>query len=353
MAYATTTQLNNEITARKAGDAALQKSIDALTARVAALEAAHATTPPPVTPPPTTVTRPWPLPVVSGEVTVGPGDIQTLIDAQPNGTLIRFAPGTYTISKAVNLRGRSNLILDFGGATIVNNAVPIDLATSYLASTFFWYWNEAKPSHITIRNLKVQGKHTGPTLHAGEFAAVLHAMGGSYLELDNVYGTGLFGDLATTNENPDHVWIHNCSTGTVGRNNVSVVCGSDILIEDCTFGDAGYCGFDIEPEPGSIAGASRVTFRRNSVKSWKNSFFSMDGTDAGKPLADITVSKNTSTTLLTVAGGATGKARPQRVIFEDNSGSGFLKFQHCDVLTVRRNGTAVPTFVDCTGVVQA
>jgi hypothetical protein len=363
MAYATTTQLNTEIAARKAGDAALKKTIDALTLRVVSLEARMTALEAAVTnaearisllegPPVEPVVRPWPLPVTTREAVVGPGDVQALIDSQPDGTLIRFAPGTYTVTKAVNLRGRSNLILDFGGAIIINTAIPADLPTSYLASTFFWYWYEPKPSHITIRNLRIEGRHAGDTLHPGEFAAGLHAMGGSYLELDNVYGTRLFGDLVTLNENPDHVWIHGCSTGTVGRNNVSVVCASDVLVEDCDFGSAGYCGFDIEPEFGSIAGASNIVFRDNTVVSWRNSFFSMDGTDAGKPLSDITISRNTCGSLLTVAGGTIGRARPQRVTFEDNIGSGLLKFQHCDGVTVRRNGTATVSVVDCTGVVQ-
>jgi hypothetical protein len=311
--------------------------------------------PPPVPPP--TPTRPFPLPITTREVTVlSSGIIQAAIDSQEDGTLIKFTPGTYTISTAINLKGRNNLILDFQGSTIINTKLPVDLGTSYVGSTFWWSWADVKPSHITIKNLIVKAANPKPgVLNVAEHAAVLHAMGGSFIELDNITGSGLIGDLLTCNENPSDIWVHNSHVTDCGRNNVSIICGQRITIEDNTFDRAGYCGFDIEPETSSIAGVSNIIFRRNTLGTWVNSFFSMDGVDADKAISDITIADNKCTggTLLTVAGGSTGKARPARVAFTGNTGvnSSTAKFNHVDGLTFKLNTNVTLAVIDCTGVI--
>jgi len=289
-----------------AGD--VDKAIADLAARVARLE---------VTPPPT---RPWPLPATTREVIASGTSIQGAVDAVADGTLLRFPLPVYTISAAVNLRARNHLILDFGGATIVNSALPTSLATSYAGSAFWWSWTDTPPRHVTIRNAVVKGAHPTPgTLHVAESAAVLHVMGGAYIELDNVTASGILGDMLTVNENADHVWAHGNHLMDCGRNNVSVVCGSDIVVEDNCFDRAGYCGFDIEPEPDSVAGVSRVTFRRNTLGAWVNSFWSLDGADAGQPISDINVADNTCTVGLLTAMGAATRTRPQRIAMIGNT----------------------------------
>ena len=170
--------------------------------------------------------------------------------------VIRLAAGgAYTISTAVDLQGRNNLIIDGQGATITNTALPASLGVSYVGSTFWWSWATTHPTHITVRNLTIHAANPSPgTLHAAEHAAGLHAMGGSYIEFDNVTASGLIGDIMTLNENPAHVWVHGCHVVNCGRNSVSVICGNDVLVEANHFDAAGYCTFDIEPEAGSIAG---------------------------------------------------------------------------------------------------
>ena len=137
---------------------------------------------------------------------------------------------------------------------------------------------------------------------------------------------------------PNAIWFHDARVVSVGRNGVSVIAGSDVLVERVTLDQNGYSMFDIEPNT-SDQGASNVRFLDNTAGTWTNSFLSADGA-AGSVVNGITVSGNTVTgkSLLT----AIGLARRQNVVFTNNTSrvtaSGpVLRFAHVDGLTITGN----------------
>lgn len=351
--------------ATSAIDAALAK----LDQRITALEGGL---PPVITPPP--AGRPWPLPVTTQTVAV-PASIdatgatlvtaalRTFILTVPNGSIVQFkAGGTYKIDASIflgTMKGKSNVIFDGQGCTLnnVSPSMPADAnSSSNKASSFYWHYTEKPfPTHITIRNFIAKAASPTPgVLNGSEFAAFAHFMGGQYLEVDNVTASGFFGDLVTLNEDSQFVYVHDNHGISIGRNSISVVCGSHLLAERNAFDKVGYCSFDIEPEPGSIAGITDIVYRNNSHGTWLNCFFALDGVDAGKPISDVTIDGNTITgkNLLSVVGGATGKARPQRIKFTNNTGptGGSLTFRHIDSLTVKGNSGTV-SLTDCPNAV--
>lgn len=288
--------------------------------------------------------------------------IQAQIDAAPDNRIIQFPAGTLKISSAINYHGRHNLILDGTGCTI-NNVANANTGDSNLKCTFFSRFNETAATHITIRNFHITAASPSPgTFQSGEFAAALGAQKGSYIEFYNNTCTGLFGDMVTLNENPDHVWIHENHVVNCGRHMLSVICADTVMCESNTMGTSGYGVFDIEQEPGSVAGATTITFRNNVITSYGiNTFVSINGVNANKPTTDIVITGNT----------ITGKAlrmyaiyatlnRVQRLTFSNNTSHSSLSgpifnFDYIDTLVVQNNdqthtGTLISVGSHCTNV---
>ena len=77
---------------------------------------------------------------------------------------------------------------------------------------------------------------------------------------------------------------------------ISIMSGSDIIMERCTAGPSGYGIFDIEPEAGSIAGITNVWFSNNTATSYRiNTFVSINGLNANKPISNINITDNVMT----------------------------------------------------------
>ena len=343
-----------------APDATLAARIDALAARVTALEAPVVR---PFAPPVTVRTVQIPPSIDATGTTDVTAALRAFIANVPDGAIILGGGPSAVYRHTGNFMppSRNHLILDGQGATLRNT----DVTGLNAGSSVYWSWlDKPFPSHLTIRNWSVVASNPNPGhLSAGEFAAFVHLMGGTFIELDNITARGLFGDLLTANENPSDVWVHDSHVVDCGRNGVSVICGSRLLVERTAFDAVGYSAFDIEPEAGSIAGADHVTFRDNVVGTWVNSFLSIDGVNAGKPMSDIVVSGNrvANGTILAVCGTG-GAARIQRLTVTGNTGSvaapgPILRFAHIDGLTVRGNvqplsSGVLASITDCTGVQQ-
>ena len=336
---------------------------------------------------PSATARPWALPVTTATVAVSgvddtgatdcTSDLQAFIDGVPDGRIITFGgpTKTYKISRNITLIGRNHLILDGEGATI-NNVANANNGTTFpsphysrQASTFYWSWIGTKPTHLTFRNFVAEFASPSPgVFQSGEHAAFLHAMGGSYLEVDNVTMSGLFGDMVTLNEDPDHVWVHDCDADSVGRHMLSIMCGSDIIMERCTAGPSGYGIFDIEPEAGSIAGISNVWFRDNTAVSYViNTWVSIDGVNAGKPISNINITDNVMTGIGTSAmsairvhsvNGTTSRVQDLTITgneaLEASTLNPVMQLAHIDGLTVTGNtqplsgGGTLMSVSDCT-----
>lgn len=347
----------------------------ALSARIAALETAP---PPVIVPPPApptgapswwvpVATAPTTIPIPSGIDATGATDVtaalRTFIAGLPNNCVVTAGTGkTYKVSGSILLgviKGKSNITFDGLGATLNNTAGNLTSTASNEASTWYWSWlDKPFPTHLTLRNWVGKGASTTPgKLVGSEFAAFAHFMGGTYLEVTGITGGGHWGDLVTLNENAQFVWVHGNAPTDVGRNNVSVVHGSHVAVEDNVFGKAGYCTFDIEPESGS-GPITDIAYRRNKSGLWLNCFVAVDGANSGQPLSDIVIEDNTSTAgnLLSVIGfsGTGVRSRPQRVSFQRNHGpgGGSLKFSHVDGLVVKGNDGNVAV-LDCPGAITS
>lgn len=313
----------------------------ALSARIAKLEGAVPPVIPPVVPPATGTAPAWWVPATTTKTAqippsidaTGTSDVtaalQAFIANVPDGSVILGGgpSATYKHKGTFIPPSRNQLTFDFQGATLNNiadgNAGLGGSWGIYNASTFFLPLVKPYPTHLTFRNAVITAASPKPgTFQSGEFAAFLHSMGGLYIEVTNITASGLFGDFVTMNEGSSYVWAHDNHVVDCGRNMVSVVCGSHLVVENNKFDTAGYCSFDVEPEPGSIAGSADLIYQTNQHKSWANCFFALDGSDAGKAITDVTVDSNTvsGSSLLSVLGGT--KSRAQRVTFTNNKGSG-------------------------------
>lgn len=314
----------------------------------------------------------WIAPSTSGTVnltgldTTGATDmtsaIQAQIDAAADNRIIQFPAGTLKISSAINYHGRHNLIFDGTGCTI-NNVANANTGDSNLKCTFFTRFSETAATHITIRNFHITAASPSPgVFQSGEFAAALGAQKGSYIEFYNNTCTGLFGDMVTLNENPDHVWIHENNVVNCGRHMLSVICADTVMCESNTMGISGYGVFDIEQEPGSVAGALNITFRNNVITSYGiNTFCSINGVNSDHPTHDIVVTGNTVTgKALRMYSIYTTVNRVQRLTFSNNTshsslGGPIFNFDYIDVLVVQNNdqthtGTLISVGIHCTGV---
>lgn len=299
----------------------------------------------------------WVPPTTSGTVnltgldTTGATDslaaIQAQIDAAPNARIIQFpaTPGGFLkITSAINFHGRSNLIFDGTGCSI-HNVANANVGDSNLKSTFFTRFSETPCDHITIRNFDIVASSPSPgVFQSGEFAAAMGLQKGSMVEFANNTCTGLFGDMVTLNENPDHVWIHENNVVNCGRHMLSVICGTTVMCESNTLGTSGYGVFDIEPEPGSVAGCVDITYRNNTYTTYgTNTFCSINGVNSNHPCTDISVTGNTgvSKALRMYAIYAT-LSRVQRFTFSNNTSHSSMagpifNFAHIDGLTVQNN----------------
>lgn len=329
-------------------------------------------TPVPVPPPPPAPGRRYALPNTVRTIQIPPSinqaagdvtaDLKRFLAGIPDGTLILGDPtATYltTGSCLPPMAGHNHWILDWLGAKMLNSAKsPIaggpTGSDEYAMSGFWCHWTD-KPfaTHITIRNLRYRAANPNPgVLNGHEYAAVAHLMGADYVELDNIEAAGTWGDLATFNEDAQYGYVHNSKTTDVGRNNVSIVCGSHIYVEDNAFGRAGYCVNDIEPEPGSIADIDDVVIRRNTdqgltpTSPQRDLWLAIDGVNSGKKVTNVVVDANISAGQLTMLlGGDTGgvaKARPGHVTITGNAGAagGYITARHIDAFIARGNTQA-------------
>jgi hypothetical protein len=217
--------------------------------------------------------RPWALPVVTGTEYVpdlGDGDVTTALNSfiagVSDGKIIDFGGRTYHISHCIDLSARHNLIFDGAGAAIHNTN------NDALESGSFFYQpvSGTGATHITIKDFSFVGPNPTPgTMEGDEHQSFLRVHIGSYYELDNITGTGLRGDLATFQSGASYGWVHGCDLLDCGRNFVSVVWGNHILVENNTFGKAGWSIFDIEPTTTSNGYTmTDIIFRENVCGTW-------------------------------------------------------------------------------------
>jgi len=369
--------------------------LKALATRVSALEDAKPTpapvptptpVPPPVTPP---STRPWAAPVTTGTYNVpgtvthdGSADASAALNAfiatVPNGSIVNFplgAAATYRMDHGIVITGRSNLVFQGNGAALHANG-----SGSVIHDSLFCL--DQGNSHISILNFILVGNNPNVTMiyNIGtENQSTFAIWGSSYVEIGNCTGSHAYGDFAyingtgNTNAPCDSLWFHD-STGTyLGRNAISPINATNLIVEHCNFDLIGQHVFDIEPDVAAQLNAY-ITFRNNVIgrygynSTYTSYFLAADGA-AGSTLHDLTVTGNT-----VVGNPAQGNgygpvglnttievARRSNVIFTGNSTTQSvpgpaLLFAHVDGLTITGNtqplsSGSLASITDCTGVV--
>ena len=354
-------------------------------------------TPPPPnpTPPPPTSTRPFPAPVTDTTYKVpasidasgssdASGDLTAFIKSLPNGSVVSFAgTGVYRLDKGLLLAGRKNLVLDGNGAILKMKGAGNDEA----ASAFLLRGS----SHIAIRDFTVVGNNPNTTtlfVPGNENAHVLSLSGwygggpSSYVEISHVTASHLYGDGAylegrnVAPYEPSHdVWIHDNEWSYIGRNAVSSIDVTDVLVEDNTFARIGMDAWDLEPNFAAQQVRSN-TFRRNTIGSYslmtqQPGYFVSSWNPTGQsPISDILVAGNVvagiaSSNFDGAPRGLTSKfivPNTSNIVFRNNTTSRaaigpVLYFNHVNGVTVTGNtqpviSGAVAGFSNCTDVVH-
>lgn len=331
----------------------------------------------PLVPPPSI--RPFPAPVTTCTVTVpasidatGSSDVGAALNAfvatVPDGSIIAFPTGaTYRLDKGIQIANRHNLVFAGNGATLKVGASASgndQLASSFaLGHQYGGYWANGN-TDIVIHDFILIGNDPTPGTFTGgqEGQANLEITGTDRVEIYGITGSAAPGDFAFIT-GVHGAWIHDCNALTAGRNGVSVIAGSDILVEACTLGVSGYCTFDIEPN-GTSDACSNITFRNCTAKTWGLVFLSVEGSHTGAMIDGITVFGNavTGNSLLTNIDNG-GAARMTRITFTNNKGGkaaagSVLRFAHVDGLTVTGNiqplsSGVLGNITDSTGVVTS
>jgi hypothetical protein len=268
----------------------------------------------------------------------------------PDGSIIDFGAATYNISSNITLTNHNNLIFEGNSTATINST-----ATGDYTGSIFYQPNVAnKATHITIRNFTVTAANLTPghMSSSGEFAALLHTRGGSYFELDNIHASGLHGDVYTMNSGAHHAWVHDCVVTNCGRNFISVVYGSNLLVERNTFGLAGWSIFDIEPEVASNgATMTDIVFQDNTAQNWSSPtgffFAACSALTSTANVNSVTVTRNSisGNSLFTMVGKNT-LGRRANYVFTNNTGiatpiyqkqPGMISFWRSDGVTVTGN----------------
>jgi hypothetical protein len=341
---ATTKQLNDEITARKAADAANAAAITAegkarlagdklnadaiaaLTARVAALEGSMANVILRVAAveahfaPPAPLGRPFSAPLTTGTYTV-PGTINhtgsadaaaalnTFIGTVPDGSIIAFAiPGAvYRLDVGLLFAARHNLVIEGYETTTLNlnSAGNLDASSSFLLRG---------STHIAIHGFTVIGNNPNTTTLYNSGYESQHVLGlsgwyggaaSSYVEIGSVIASHIFGDgvyVEGQNVSPygpsDSVWVHDNTFSYIGRNGISSIDVTNLLIDRNSFDKIGMDVWDIEPNVAPQV-VHHNTFRNNTVgrygyiAEYIGWFVSTANPTGGSPIHDLAVTGNT------------------------------------------------------------
>ena len=322
----------------------------------------------------TPLTNPFAAPSTSGTVSVplsidstGTIDVTAALNnfvaATPNNRIISFpAGGIYRMRQGIQIANRNNLIFEGNGATIKSVGGP---ATDQLASpfvlghTYGGSWDNGV-TDVIIRNFTLVGNSSTPgVFHSGqEGQANLEITGTTRVEIYNVLGSGAPGDFLFV-EGCTNVWMHDCHATNAGRNGVSVISGSSVLVERSAFDTSGYVTFDVEP---NVVGdsCSSITIRNNTAVTWGNLFFALEGSHTGASINGITISGNTISGKSLAALCDNGNtSRMLNVTFSGNTSSAgsvagpVLTFKHIDTLVVQHNtqslsGGSLISTTDCT-----
>jgi hypothetical protein len=223
--------------------------------------------------------RPFPAPVTTGTVTV-PASVTTgagfndWLSGVPDGSFVEFPTNaSIDLDTGFAIEQRNNLVLRLNGSTLRVEG-PGDVPDS---SPFFI----RQSSHVAIEGPAVvlgNNPNTTTVFTPGSENSHVLALSGwggegpsSYVEISGIEARNIYGDFAylegrniSPNEPSNHIWVHDNAGDYIGRNAVSFINCTDVLVEGNTFDHIGMDALDIEPNLADEQ-VRRGTFRNNKI----------------------------------------------------------------------------------------
>ena len=217
--------------------------------------------------------------------------LQAVIDAAPDGALIRLGAGArYRIEAALELQQRRDLLIDGRGATIVL------VEGERTRRRHLWLVDSTS---IEIRDLTLVGSNPDPGVldEARQFEHGLWIDGGGAITVTGVTIDNPRGDCVYLGDRDGRLgWVdgftlRDSACHGTGRNGVSIVAGRNVRIEDNTFGLIGLHAIDIEPNQADVVqGADRVVVTGNRVDGPVDDYFF--AANGWGPIDNLTVTDN-------------------------------------------------------------
>ena len=238
--------------------------------------------------------------------------LQDLISSTPNGGVVNLITGRcYDVENTIVINGRNNLTIDGHGAILraFSQGARDRMLVKIRAS-----------SGVVVRNLTLWGPNvTGVYVSALEGQHGIGVFGGTNTLLDGIHVKQVYGDGVTLTKAgdgsrapADHVTIENSTFDTIGRQGISPVFVSNIVISGNTFDRIARTVIDLEPDTDSYT------------------------------ITDVTIENNHSGRYghLFVGGGGAGCNTSNIVIRDNNSDGGAIAFGAADV-TCHKHGILV------------
>jgi hypothetical protein len=221
--------------------------------------------------------------------------LQAVIDAAPDGSTIRFRPGSsYLISHAIEITERADLVIDGEGATITLGGDPTLRHRRNL-----WLVGS---TGITITGFTLVGANPAPGVldRERQFEHGIWVDGSVATHIEGITVVNPYGDCVYVGDRDgrlgwsEGVVVLDMDCHGTGRNGVSVVAGRDVRIEASTFGTIGLHAIDLEPnEQTPPQGADRIAVIGNVVDGpVEDYFFAANGWG---PISNLIVTGNVLT----------------------------------------------------------
>ncbi len=296
--------------------------------------------------------------------------LNSFIASVPDNSIIQFPPqGKYLLSQGIQIAQRKGLTFEGNGSSLIDasSSGGSDQLSSLfvLGHAYQGSWSDNN-NNITVQDFTLIGNNTKPGVFTPgqEGEAGMEIEGTNNLLVQNVTVKGVFGDGFKIGDASNGVHLYNNTVQNAGRNDVSIVSGSNIEIDHNNFTESGYITFDIEPNTSGET-IAYVNYHDNVIGSWKSAeFFAVDKSQTGAGIHDITVNNNIISYGSLKTWVASSVGRKQNITFTNNVSTlgpvagPVLTLAHIDGLNVYGNlqsltSGSLAQISDCTNVVTA
>ena len=251
--------------------------------------------------------------------------LQQVIDAAPDGSLIRFpAAARYRIEGTLLIADRRDLVIDGHGGALVATTLTDDPERAHLRLR--------SSRGITVRDLAILGANPDPgVFRAGfEWQHGVAVLGGGDVTLERLTVDRPMGDCVYIADDgaawAAGVRVLDSTCRGAARQGIAVVGGRRVLIERSTFGAIGLSVLDLEPAAaGPVAqGAQDIVFRHNIVDGPVGEKL-LNATGVGSVRDVVVESTRVSGArwgIATQVAPHAGSPRFENVVFRDNTAEG-------------------------------